>query len=292
MKTIYTFLVCCLIGGTALAQGSADYYAPRESSKRDYDRLLVRYGSYLAGRWYIGAEGFVRTDNSRLSNSFGGLVSGKPVTRPGWSALIGWTYRNAWAVEAGYARSPIHNELAVNPYIFRFENEKNGFVLRAKRQLFSTSPQERRSGVWVSAGMWLIPNEGANKSRLTLKGYGRRSYQQETDTLIITTQTATSNRITGLAEIGLEYAVRLSSRVDLGIYARKYWGIGSSITTDLNYSVNGQMPQSATLQGRGSGANLGIALRYTYSRKHLVAQNNVYDLRGKRPTLGRSRLEP
>ena len=286
MKVIYVCLVCSLLGSAVCAQGSSDYYQSRKAPDRSYDRLLMRYGSYLAERWYVGAEGFARVDNSALSSGFRGLVAGNAVTRPGWSALIGWTYRDAWAMEAGYARSPIHNELAINPYVFRFENEKNGFVLRAKRQLFSTSPQERRSGLWVSAGLWLIPNAGEVKSRLTLEGYGRRSYQREIDTLVIMTQTATNARNTGLVELGLEYTVRLSNRFDLGINARKYWGLGSSITTDLNYSVNGQAPQTATLQGRGSGASFGMSLRYTYSRKHLIAKTNIYDLRGKRPPLG------
>lgn len=290
MKTTYTFLLCSLLGSSALAQGLADYYKPRETTRRDYDRLLVRYGSYLAERWYVGMEGFIRVDNSPLTNSFGGLVESNPVTRPGWSALVGWTYRDAWAIEAGYARSPIHNQLAVNPYVFRFENEKNGFLLRAKRQLFSTSPQ-RRSGLWVSAGLWLIPNAGETKSRLSLEGYGHRNYQREIDTLTITAHTATNTRVTGLAELGIEYTIRLSSRVDMGLYVRKYWGMGSSIATNLNYAVNGRMPQSATLDGRGSGASFGVALRYTYSRKHLVAKTSIYELRGNQPAPGRSRLD-
>ena len=292
MKATYTFLLFCLISSAVLAQGSSDYYKPREATKRDYDRLLVRYGSYLAQRWYFGAEGFLRADQGHLSNSFGGLIASNTVTRPGWSAVIGWTYRDAWALEAGYARSPIHNELAISQYTFQFQNERNGFLLRTKRQLFSTSPQERRSGLWATAGLWLIPNAGEHKSRLSFEGYGRRGYQREIDTLVITTQTATNTRATGLAELGLEYNVRLSSRVDLGIYARKYWGLGSSITTDLTYSVNGQLPQTATLQGRGSGASFGVSLRYTYTRKHLVAKNNIYDLRGKLPSRNHSRLEP
>lgn len=290
MKAIYTCLLCLLVSCAALAQGSVDYYKPRAAPKRDYDRLLVRYGSYLAERWYFGMEGFVRADNSRLSNSFNGLVASNAVIRPGWSALIGWTHRETWAVEGGYARSPIHNELAVNPYVFRFANEKSGFLLRAKRQLFSTSPQKRRSGVWVSAGVWLIPNTGQSRGALSFEGYSRRNYLREIDTLMITAQTATNTRATGLAELGLEYTVRLSSRVDLGLYGRKYWGFGSSITTDLNYSVNEQSSQPSTIQGRGTGGSFGVALRYTYSRKHLIAKNSIYNLRGNRPAPAKSRL--
>lgn len=291
MRTTYTFLLCCF-ASAALAQGSADYYRPREAPKRSYDRLLVRYGSSLSGRWYVGAEGFVRVDNSRLSTSFGGLVVGNPVTRPGWSALVGWTSRNAWAVEAGYARSPIHNELAIHPSVYRYNNEKNGFLLRGKRQLFSTSPQEHRSGVWVSTGLWLIPNSGQTREQLTLEGRGYRWYQRDMDRPVITTETATNTRATGLAELGLEYAVRLSSRVDMGIYARKYWGLGSSITTDLSYAIDGRTPQTANLQGRGNGASFGVALRYTLSRSQLIARTSVYDLRGNRPASGKSRLKP
>ena len=159
-------------------------------------------------------------------------------------------------------------------------------MLRAKRQLFTINPQTHRSSLWVSAGLWLIPNAGEHKSRLSLEGYGHRNYQREIDTLVITTQTATNARPTGLAELGLEYAVRLSSRVDLGMYVRKYWGLGSSITTDLTYSVNGQTPQPAVLLGRGTGASFGVALRYSYSRKHIIPKTSIYDLRGNRSALG------
>ncbi len=294
MKAIYVFLLCCLAGAAARAQGNPDYYQPGKGHNRAYDRLLVRYSSYLAERWYIGTEGFVRTDHGQLTNDFGGLVSGNKVTRVGWSALIGWTYRDAWAMEAGYARSPIHNELQVAnwpaPLVFRFTNEKSGFVIRTKRQLFSTSPQQRRSGLWLTAGLWLIPNTGEHKSQFSLEGY--RGYRMRYDTLLITSQTTTNVRATGLAELGLEYAVRLSSQVDLGLFGRKYWGLGSSISTDLSYSVNGQTPQTATLQGTGNGMSFGVSLRYTYSRKHVVAKTNIYDLRGKRPGPTGSRLEP
>lgn len=288
MKTTFTFLVFWLFGTAALAQGSVDYYKPHQVTRREYDRLLVRYGSYLAERWYVGVEGFVRVDHNQLSNSFGGLIVTNATTKPGWSALVGWTARD-WAIEAGYARSPINNQFAINPFEFQFQNNKNGFLLRGKRQLFSTSPQGRRSGVWATAGFWLIPNAGETKSRLSFEGYGRRSYTREIDTLTITSHTNTNTRSTGLLELGLEYNVKLSSRIDLGIYGRKYWGLGSSITTDLTYSVNGREQQMSTLLGRGTGVSFGIALRYTYSRKHAIPKTSIYDLRGNQSLQSQSK---
>ena len=289
MKLTYTIIAYGLALSCALAQGTSDYYQVRKQPQWKYDQLMIRYGSYLAERWYVSLDGFSRVDNSRLNTNFSGLISNDAVSKMGWSAMIGWTNRDAWAIEGGFSRSPIHTRLTTNsrPAItLQFTNEKNALFLRAKRQILSTSPRGHRSGFWLSAGLWLIPNMGLGKNGFLMEGRSYQHFQAHPDTLLLSGQTATNRNATGMAELGLEYAIRLSSRLDLGLFVRKNWGLGSSITTDLQYSVNNGQPQLAQIRGTGSGASVGMTLRYTYSRRHEIAKTNIFDLRGNRSRLG------
>lgn len=267
----------------AFGQSTADYYQLPDRG-RQYERLLNRYGgAYTRDRWYVGLDGFVRTDRAQLNNDFGGLLASGPVAKVGGSVVIGWAYRERWAVEAGYAYMPLHTQLTVGRQLsFQYANEKQGIVLRAKRLILSTSGPWHRSGFWLSAGVWAIPNAGITRDPFSLRGYGYRGRNEAPDSLRITATTQTSTHPTGLAEVGMEYNIRLGSRFDLGFAVRKFWGLGNSLTTDVTYRVNSQAPQYAQLTANGAGMSYGLTLRYNYAiRRNLPSVLNVR---------GRSRL--
>ncbi|WP_345267011.1 hypothetical protein [Nibrella viscosa] len=268
------------------AQSLYDYYLPGKE-RRNLEKWSFKNGYQVTERWYLAGEGFLRTDLSRLDNSFNGLISTQSVTRTGWSALIGFTDRDRWGLEWGYARSPINSSLIINSqpsFAIRLENEKNGFVFRSRYMILSTSRKERRSGFWLTAGAWLVPNAGNVRNRFTLEGLGYRGFRQAPDTLLLISRTATSREPSGLLELGLEYNVRISGRWDVGVVARRNWGIGNSLATDLTYRVNTHPYQTASLRANGDGMTLGFAVRYTYTARYNIKTKNLYDLQGKLPT--------
>lgn len=280
------YLFCVLFGIVLLparGQGVADYYrAPDRGSQ--YNRLLARYGGpHILDRWYVTLDGFVRTDRARIDNSLNGLIGSDPVAKVGVGAVVGWTYHERWAVEGGYARMPIHTQVSVRngayPLVYRYTNGRDAFVLRGKRLLLSTSKPWLRSGFWLSGGLWLVPNGGQSEGQFSLKGYRYRGRGESPDTLHLLSQTRTGTRVTTMAELGAEYNVRLSDNVDLGFSVRKFWGLASSIVTDVNYAINRAPVQQAKLQGTGTGMSYGVTLRYTYAiRRNLP---NALDVRGK-----------
>ena len=278
MKRTLPVLLLTLTGFKALPQRIDHYYQP-PSGRQPPEHLLSRYGqAYTRERWYVGLEGFSRSDKNTLDQTFDGLVSTQPTTRTGWSAMAGWVSRERWALEAGYARSPIHNSLRIsngsNPFKFHFENDKHGLVLRGKRVLrftgrntpdvAPTTKSGRRAGLWISAGLWLIPNSGRQISRLAFEGYQTHGRLSRTDTLYLTSDTQISSHLTGLAELSAEYAVPLGRRAEFSLFLRKNWGLSNSVTTHLAYTVNSGQPQLASLQGSGTGWSFGLSLRYSY----------------------------
>lgn len=282
------YLICVLLGIALLpayGQGVADYYrasAPNRSAQ--YNRLLTRYGGpNIRDRWYASLDGFVRTDRAQIDNSLGGQIESDRVTKVGVGAVIGWAYHERWAVEGGYARMPIHTQVlirnGVSPLVYRYTNGRSAFVLRGKRLALSTSGPWLRSGFWLSGGLWLVPNGGQSEGSFALKGYRYRGRGESPDTLHLLSQTRTGTRMTTMAELGAEYNVRLSDNVDLGFSARKFWGLASSIVTDVDYSVNRKLMQQAQLKGTGTGMSYGVTLRYTYAiRRNLP---NALEVRGK-----------
>ena len=149
------YLLYILIGIAALpayGQGVTEYYQLPKKNQQ-VSRLLHRYGGpQIRDRWYVSLEGFIRTDRAQLDNSFDGLINNDIVAKAGWGVLLGWSYRERWAVEAGYARTPIHTQFsisrAVPPVMARSTNDHNAFMLRGKRLLLSTSKPWLRSGFW------------------------------------------------------------------------------------------------------------------------------------------------
>ncbi|GAB3497550.1 hypothetical protein GCM10027341_17800 [Spirosoma knui] len=283
IKRYFLYFLLGLVALPACGQNVADYYRLPDRSQQ-YDRLLSRYGGpTIRDRWYVALDGFLRTDKAGLDNSFNGLIQSDRVTKFGGSVVIGWAYRERWMVEGGYARTPIHTQVSVSngnsPLVFRYTNDRNAFVLRGKRLLLSTSGPWLRSGFWVSGGMWLIPNNGQQEGRFLLVGYNYHGRQETPDTLRLNSQTQTNSRMSVLAEVGAEYNIRLSNKVDLGLSARKYWGLGNSITTDVAYSVNQTLMQRAQLQGTGTGMSYGFTLRYTYAMRRNLTK--VLDVQGK-----------
>jgi hypothetical protein len=284
-KLYIVLLFTVLAASTATGQQVSDYYRLPDHNKVQYDRLLTRYGgAYINDRWYVALTGFVRADKASLDNTIGGMVGARRVVRPGWGALLGWAYKEKWAVEAGYVQSPAHTSLSVDrgrivPSLFQYANDQHSFVLRGKRMLLSTSGSWRRSGFWLTAGAWLVPGKGGNRGELSLPEYAYRS-REKVDTLRLSGETQLSNAPSVIAELGAEYNVRLSNRFDLGISARKLWGLGSSIDTDLSYTTTSQPTQYAQLRGVGSGMTYGVTLRYSLAINQSLS--NVLKTSGSR----------
>ena len=223
--------------------------------------------------WYVGAEGGFRSDGSLLTNSFNGLVSNATQIKVAWSVLMGYTYRNAWGIETGYTQAPIHLNITIangqTPLLFNYQNSGHGIPIRLKRRIGTGSRADNGTGFWVTAGAWLIPNGDQKMDDFKLIGYSSRNGRtRTTDTLRLTNTTVIPDRVTGLAELGIEYAVRLSSFLELGTYVRKYWGLGNALRSDLLYTVNNTSEQRASIVANGSGWGFGLALRYIYGRQH------------------------
>lgn len=286
MKCYLLFLLMLSAALPASGQEQTDYYKLPDQQQH-YKRVLTRYGgAYIRSRWYVSLDGFVRTDRAKLDNSFNGLIASDRVTKAGWSGLIGWAYRERWAVEAGYTNSPTHTEVLINsgmyPYTFRFANDKRGLVLRGKHMILSTSGPWRRSGFWLTGGLWLMPNTSRDGGRFALSGYGYHDrHAEKGDTIRLIGQTTVNAAPTAMIETGLEYTVRLTDRFDMGFSARKLWGLSSAVSTTVSYSVNSRETQQAQFDGMGNGMTFGLTMRYTYAIKRTVAK--VLDIQGKRP---------
>lgn len=222
--------------------------------------------------WYVALEGGFRTDGSVLTNSFNGLVSNPGQTNGTYGVLLGYVYRNGWGAEVGVTRAPVHLNLTIvntpQPYVFKYQNSGYGIPLRLKRRIGSGSRAEKGTGFWVSAGAWLVPNGSAQIDPLHFTGHTAYSRRAPIDTLQLGINTETANRITGLAELGIDYTVRLSSFFELGFHARKYWGLGDALRSNLVYTVNSAAETKSTITANGSGWGFGMVLRYIYGRQH------------------------
>ena len=283
MKRYLVYVLLGLVVLPACGQGVTDYYRLPDRSQQ-YNRLLMLYGGpSIESRWYVALDGFIRTDRAKLDNSFNDLIQSDRVTKAGWGAVIGWVYRERWAVEGGYARMPIHTQLSVSnassPLVYRYSNDRNAFVLRGKRLILSTNKPWLRSGFWLSGGMWIVPNAGQQEGQFSLYGYRYSGRRETPDTLRLTSQTHANTKLTAIAELGAEYNVRLSNAIDLGLSVRKFWGLSNALTTDVTYSINRSSVQQAQLQGAGTGMSYGLTLRYTYSVNRKLS--NVMEVQGK-----------
>ncbi len=79
-------------------------------------------------------------------------------------------------------------------------------------------------------------------------GYSSCHHGTRTNVLRLTNNTVIVSRITALAELEIDYSVRISSFVELGTYVRKYWGLEQALRSDLTYTVNRASAQQAILQ--------------------------------------------
>ena len=281
------FLLYFFLGFTALpalGQVQTDYYRLPDRN-RQYEQVQFRYGGpAIRDRWYVALDGFVSTGRATINNSFNGLINSDRSVRVGAGVLLGWSYRERWAVEAGYARLPIQTKVSVQngnyPLVYRYQGIGDGFVLRGKRRVFSTSGPWLRSGFWLSAGAWVIPNSGQQEGRFSLYGYRYRGRGEIPDTLQLVSNTTAAGHLTAIAELGAEYNVRLSNSFDLGFQVRKRIGLSDALTTDVWYTVNQHPAQQAQLTSNGSGMTYGVTLRYTLSLRRNLP--DVLDVTGKK----------
>ncbi|OJW76813.1 MULTISPECIES: hypothetical protein [unclassified Spirosoma] len=246
----------------------------RTASGRQSDYLLLHQLREIQ-TWSVAIEGGFRSDASNLTNTFNRLVSSATQFKGVWSVLAGYTYRNAWAVETGYARAPIHLNITIangsQPLVFTYQNSGSGIPVRLKRRIGSGKKAENGTGFWVTGGAWLIPNGTKQLDDFKLIGYIYGGRNNRIDTLRLDNITST-NQITGLAEAGFEYNVRLSSSLELGGYLRKFWGLGDALRSDMIYSVNKSSIQYASATANGTGWGFGMSLRYIYGKQHELKQ--------------------
>jgi hypothetical protein len=284
MRILFTFLFFLVVTLSGFAQGSMEYYQTGGLvSRKQQNQLQMRFGPYLAPQWYLMTEGFVRKDKATLDQSLNGLLDASSVTRLGWSVGLGVTFRNKWAVEAGVAQSPVHNDARVNsrpPVSVMTRGDRGSAFLRGKLALLTTSRGWHRSGFWLTGGAWLIPNNGETVEQQSVTQMTRRGFDAY-DKMTLTTRTQTSNSLSGLLELGVEYQLRISSRVDLGAFARHNWGLGDALTTDIAYQINNQPVGQTTLRARGNGASYGLTVRYMLKRS-TTTERSLYQLQGKR----------
>jgi len=287
MKTLYTFLLISLCAQMTLAQSNEDYYNPVKAPvKANYEPVTPQINKFktrraetalsrinnirIRNRLYFGIDGFLRTDKSAISNTFNGLIDTRTGAKSGYSVSLGWINQEKWALELEYARSPIHNILVINgdyPMEYKMENDKNNLALRMKRRLLfgRSNSSLRKSAFWIGAGAGIVPNSGKQKEYLQFEGYARQGRRPVLDTLFLTSDTHTSSKITSFADVTAEYVLKVAKAVDLSFYARKQWGFGTSLTTDMAYYVNKVQTQQSTIKADGSGMTFGISLRYVFA---------------------------
>lgn len=246
-----------------------DRTGKRAASKLDFINELKEVQT-----WYVGAEGGFRSDVSTLSNTFQGLISNNTQTKATWGLALGYTYRNAWAIETGYTHAPTHLNLTVangnNPFVFTYPNSGFGIPFRIKRRLGSGKKAKNGTGFWLTAGAWLTPNGSGQIGDFKLIGFSYYNRNRMIDTVRINNTATVVNRITGIAEVGTDYSVRLSPYLELGFYLRKYWGLGTALRSDLAYTVNNTLLQQSLATANGSGWGFGMSFRYIYSRQHEI----------------------
>ncbi len=283
MIRLFTCCFLIIVSVSAFGQTESDYYR-LPSHHQQYARLLNRYGAAtIRQRWYVGLEGHYRTDVTTIDHTFNDLLSTGSVGAWGWGASVGVVLHERWAVELGYLRAPVHNFLQVgsgsNPFTLTWDNGRNAGVLRAKYRLFPSKASLRQSGLWLSGGAWVVPNNGERVARYSVIGYGYRDYRTRLDTIRITTDTQISQRPSVMIETGAEYNTQLANNLEISFYGRKTWGLSNSVRTDLVYTVNNLNPQPASLVGSGNGWTFGVALRYSYGVRRSV--KSVYTVLGK-----------
>jgi hypothetical protein len=251
----------------------ADYYRKiytRPIGEKPYntESLLKKFGDVkVRDRWYLGVSGFVRNDRNTIDNDFDELIGTESPTVSAWGVTTGWVFKEQWNVELAYDRSAIHNVLMIygdNPLKYQMENDKNSLILRGKMRLLFGKPSVRKSAFWISAGAGLVPNSGKSKDYMEFSGYRDRGPRLGVDTLFMSSDTRIAQSMTGLAEASVEYVIKVARSIDLSLFARKQWGMGNSLTTDLVYKVNGVETERARIEGDGSGWNFGISLRYVF----------------------------
>ena len=285
MKRYFLYILLSLVILPACGQGISDYY---QSSDRGhlYSRVVKRYGNpAIQSRWYAAVDGFIRTDRAQLDNSFNGQLESNRVTKAGWGAAVGWVYREKWAVEAGYSQMPIHTQISVvntaTPVNYRYTNNYGAFVLRGKRLVLSTSKPWLRSGLWLSGGLWAVSNGNEQNSIFQLSGHRYRYLRETIEPVQLSGYTTTNSLLSSMAEVGAEYNVRLSSKVDLGFSARAIFGLSPSTTTDITYVTSQKTLLQTQLRGTGTGMSFGTTLRYTFNTHRKTA--NVLEVQGKAP---------
>lgn len=285
MKQTFTFFFFMIAALQGVAQGVVDYYQTGGvMSRKQQNQLHMRFDPYLAPQWYLMTEGFVRRDNGKLDQSLNGLLTTSTVTRIGWSVGGGVTYRNKWAVEAGVAQSPVHNDARVNsrpPISVVTRGDRGSVFLRGKWALLNTSKQWQRSGFWLTGGVWATPNKNDRKEQFTVTGYTSRGFDA-IDKMTLVTRSQSSNNLTALLELGLEYRVRLSKQIDVGTFARHNWGLGDALTTAISYQINDQFAGQTTLRAKGNGASYGLTMRYIIQRPTVSTKSSLYRLQGNR----------
>lgn len=280
------YLLYILIGLAVLpasGQGITDYYRVTQS-RQQYQRLLSRYGGpQIRDRWYVALDGLIKTDRAQLDNAYDGLIENNAVGKASWGVTLGWSHREKWAIEGSYARIPIHTQLTISqtnpPITARYTSERNAIALRAKRLVLSTSKPWLRSGFWVSGGIWMLPGTNQPTDSFSASGYRYQSQWETHEPFHLTSQTTVQSQTAALAELGIEYNVRLSNAFDLGMSVRKLWGLTNAVTTNVTYTALREAPQMATLQGTGSGMSYGVTLRYSFATQRNQAR--VMNVQGK-----------
>ncbi|WP_353717891.1 hypothetical protein [Dyadobacter sp. 676] len=271
MRLIFTIIFLFLFLSTRAQD--ADYYRkiytkPIGEKPYNTESLLKKFGEVrVRNRWYVGVNGFVRNDRNTIDNDFDQLIGTESPTVSAWGVTAGWVLREHWNVELEYDRSAIHNVLVIygdNPLRYQMENDKNSLIMRGKMRLLFGKPYVRKSAFWIGAGAGIVPNSGRARDYMEFSGYRERGRRQGVDTLFMSSDTRIARSMTRLVEASAEYVIKVAKSIDMSLYARKQWGMGHSLTTNLIYKVNGVETERARIEGDGSGWTFGVSLRYVF----------------------------
>lgn len=249
------------------------YYTPVPSTPPTLKKALTRKQlekqreqMRVLSRWYIGVDLFGRSDISSLDNNYRYLFKtmNSSTIDFSFSGQVGWVFREQLALEAGYARSKIHNTAILNTTNkggFRFANDGNAFFLRGKFMLEFEKMGRRRPGIWVGGGAWAVPNSGGEREP---KAYIIYHYDNRgnSDTTYVSSKTTLGNDWTYGLELLAEVSFKVNEWSDMAIFLRRHWGYGTALTTELTYADNKKVIDTGYIKSEGTGWNFGISYRF------------------------------
>ncbi len=245
-----------------------DYYIPRKKThplifnhpdliKRDY-------------HWYIGLEGGGKWMGMNLTNSLTGLIRLRKSVVDGYTAAqFGYLHNLKWGIETGYIRNPSRMQLTINssrPFVYRIEDLQHSIPFRFKWRLLRFGTIQKRSGMYVGAGMvWTPTRKRTQINQFNLAGLARvNGSRTQFDTLIVENYSYTTGKAKLEWEANLEFVGRVSQHFEIVAYGRTTIAPASSLESRSELFIN-RLSQSVSIATlKPLTYQFGITFRYLY----------------------------